>query len=80
MSFPELIASNEGVENGSIMNRQHLKTTDEDLVAEFGRVVELFGRALRTRSDVFNFCQRVNQGAAEGLTWVQALERAAEAH
>lgn len=60
------------------MNRQHLKTSDEDLVAEFGRVLDFFGRALKTRSDVSTFCRHVNEGAAQGLTWVEALERAAE--
>lgn len=60
------------------MNRQLLRTSDEDLAAEFGRILNLFSRALTTRADLPAFCRRVNQASAQGLTWIEALERAAE--
>lgn len=76
--FPVLERLLEGVLSANPMDRQHLTTSDEDLVAEFGRVLELFGRALTTRSDLSAFCQHVNASAAQGFTWLEALEKAAE--
>lgn len=60
------------------MRRDHLKTTDEDLVAEFGRVLELFGEAFSRSSDRVAFCLSVNEAGERGLTWIQALEQAAQ--
>lgn len=60
-----------------MMNRQFLRTTDEVLAAEFGRVLEMFGRALTSRADLPGFLRRINEAGAQGATWVEALERAA---
>ena len=61
-----------------IMNRHLLETPDEDLAAEFGRVLDLFSRGFRCRSDLAAFCNRVNAAAAQGYTWIEALEQAAD--
>ncbi len=60
------------------MNRQYLKISDEELVAEFGKVLNLFSSALKTRADAASFYRLVNEGSEQGLTWLEAVERAAE--
>jgi hypothetical protein len=61
------------------MSRQSLAITDEEVVAEFGRVVNLFARALPKSSDINAFCRLMNEAGKQGFTWVEALERTANA-
>ncbi len=58
------------------MNRLQLKTSDEELVAEFGRVMDLFSCGFKARSNGAAFFTRVNEAAAQGFSWVDALEKA----
>lgn len=48
------------------------------MVAEFGRILDLFGRALIRRSDLASFCRRMNEAASKGLKWTEALEQVAD--
>ncbi|MGI4830157.1 MAG: hypothetical protein ACRYFU_18435 [Janthinobacterium lividum] len=59
------------------MNRNTLRTPDEFMAAEFGRVMMLFGKALPSESDRTTFERLMNEASAKGLNWVEGLEYAA---
>lgn len=61
------------------MQRQSLRLSDEELAAEFGRIMILFTRAFPRGSDLAAFCRLVNEAGARGHNWVEALEHAAHA-
>ena len=59
------------------MSREHLRTPDEFMAVEFGRVMLLFGQALPNESDRASFERLMNEANAKGLNWIQGLEYAA---
>lgn len=59
------------------MDRNSLRTPDEFMAAEFGRVMLLFGKALPNESDRASFERLMNEASAKGLNWVEGLEYAA---
>lgn len=61
-------------------DRKPFKTPEEQVAFEFGRVLDLFGRARARSCTVEVFVERVNQAGKLGLTWIDALEFAAERH
>ena len=63
---------------GEILDRKQLKTSDELIALEFGRVMDLFGAARARSCTVDVFVERVNEAGKLGLTWVDALAFAAE--
>lgn len=62
------------------MERNFLKTSDEETAFEFGRLMDLFARAFSATADCACICQRVNEGGASGLDWITALEQALASH
>lgn len=56
------------------MSREYLRTPDDYVAAEFGRVMLLFGQALPSESDRKNFERLTGEASAKGLNWIQALE------
>lgn len=66
-----------GVATLTFMNRHTLRTPDEFMAAEFGRVMMLFGKALPSESDRTNFERLMNEASAKGLNWIEGLEYAA---
>lgn len=56
------------------MHRDHLKTPDEDVVAELQRVTVLFQLALPDSGSRLTFDHLMNEAAARGMDWVNALE------
>ena len=76
LSFPKL--RTEPVSDS--YDRSLFKTPDEQVAFEFGRLLELFGRARARSCTVDVFVKRVNEASKLGLTWVDALEFAAERH
>lgn len=58
----------------TIMGREYLRTSDEFVAAEFGRVMLLFGQALPDNADRTTFERLTNEASAKGLNWVEALE------
>ena len=61
----------------AFMSREQLRTPDEFMAAEFGRVMRLFGQALPTESDRTTFDRLMNEASARGLNWIEGLEYAA---
>ena len=61
----------------AFMDRSSLRTPDEFVAAEFGRVMMLFGKALPSETDRVSFERLMNEASAKGLNWVQGLEYAA---
>lgn len=59
------------------MDRNSLRTTDEFMAAEFGRVMMLFGKALPSESDRVSFERLMNEASEKGLNWIEGLEYAA---
>ena len=59
------------------MSRENLRTPDDFMVAEFGRVMRLFGQALPTEADRTTFERLMNEANALGLNWIEGLEYAA---
>ena len=59
------------------MSREQLRTPDEFMAAEFGRVMRLFGQALPTESDRTTFERLMNEASSMGLNWIEGLEYAA---
>lgn len=56
------------------MGREHYKTPDEDVAAEFDRVCQLFQLALGKPSDRVLFDSLMGEASANGLNWIQGLE------
>lgn len=56
------------------MRREQYKTPDEDVVAEFERVCQLFRLALGEPSDRVLFDALMAEASERGLNWVQGLE------
>lgn len=54
-------------------DRAHLTTSEDDVAAEFGRVVCLMQSVFRQPE----FSRRMAEAAAKGLNWIQALEHVA---
>ncbi len=61
----------------AVMIREHLRTPDEYMAAEFGRVMRLFGQALPTETDRTTFDRLMNEASEKGLNWIEGLEYAA---
>ena len=59
------------------MSREHMRTPEESIAAEFGRVVLLFGQALPSEVERTRFERLTAEASARGLNWVEALEYAA---
>ena len=51
-------------------DRTHLKTSDDEAAAEFGRVVYLMQTVFRKPE----FSRRMAEASTKGLNWIQALE------
>ena len=60
--------------NMQILDRTHLTTSEDDVAAEFGRVVWLMQSVFRKPE----FSRRMAEAAAKGLNWIQALEYVAQ--
>lgn len=56
------------------MDRTHLKTSDDDVAAEFGRVVCLMQTVFRKPE----FSRRMAEASTKGLNWIEALEHDAQ--
>ena len=56
------------------MDREHLRTPDEFVAAEFARVMRLFGQALPSDADRTSFERLTTEASARGLNWIEALE------
>ncbi len=61
-------------------NRKQLKTPEEQVAFEFGRVLDLFRKARARSCTLKVFVDRVNEAGKLGLSWVDAIEFAAERH
>ena len=55
------------------MDRKRLTTRDEEMVEEFGRLMQSFGDALPQHSDPVLFEQLMAEARAKGLNWVEGL-------
>ena len=64
----------------AVLDRKQLKTPDELVALEFGRVMDFFGTARARSCTVEVFVERVNEAGKLGLSWVDALAFAAERH
>ncbi len=60
------------------MKRDHYKTPDTDVSAEFDRVCQLFQEALPEPSDRFVFECLMNEASNLGLNWVDGLRYVVE--
>lgn len=60
------------------VDRNQLKTTDEELALEFGRLMDLFRRVFSSHARRAKMQRRLDKARADGLSWVEALEYAAE--
>lgn len=55
-------------------DRAHLKTSDDEVAAEFGRVVCLMQIVFKKPE----FSRRMAEASTKGLNWIQALEHVAK--
>lgn len=60
-----------------LTQREYLRTTDEEIALDFGRILELFRLALAHAGNTQRFCLRMNEGSGDGLNWIEALEQTA---
>lgn len=56
------------------LDRNQYRTSEEELAAEFGRVLTLFNEALARTGDGSLFRFLMNEASAKGLNWVEGLE------
>lgn len=56
------------------MNREQFRTPDEDIVEEFGRVIELFQQSIAKFPDHTLLVRLMSEASAKGLNWIEGLE------
>lgn len=56
------------------MSRERYRTSDEGMVEEFGRVVQLIQEAHTRVPNKTTFVRLMNEANGEGLNWIEALE------
>lgn len=60
------------------MRREEFRTPDEDVMAEFDRVCQLFQLALGKPSDRVLFDSLMGEASTHGMNWVEGLEYVVE--